>query len=97
MSRSRSMTPFKLPAAIAVLFSAMLMALPLPVYGQQEVDPTWYNPWPAANTAMVHSRPQVAIRRDQPVRPVSTVQVTRKLRGKRPSTQSAVVMAHFTK
>ena len=37
------------------------------LYGQQEVDPTWYNPWPAQNkvTAQV-VRPQVARRKNQP-------------------------------
>jgi hypothetical protein len=31
------------------------------LYGQQEVDPTWYNPWAAQNRTTTHSpRPQVA-------------------------------------
>jgi hypothetical protein len=36
----------------ATLFG--LLALPMlamSAYGQQEVDPTWYNPWPAAGKA----------------------------------------------
>jgi len=32
-------------AMIATLFCAMLIAFLVPAYGQQEVDPTWYNPW----------------------------------------------------
>jgi hypothetical protein len=33
----------------ATLLGAMaLPMLMVPAYGQQEIDPTWYDPWPAA-------------------------------------------------
>lgn len=38
----------------ATLLAAMIMpALGLPVYAQQEVDPTWYESWPAQTRIVV--------------------------------------------
>lgn len=47
------MTHSRLVAMKAALFAVMALPILLaPVFGQQEVDPTWYNPWPdAAKTA----------------------------------------------
>jgi hypothetical protein len=33
---------------------AMLLVLLVPAYSQQEVDPTWYDPWTTASKATVH-------------------------------------------
>lgn len=33
----------------ALLATLALPILTVPAFGQQEVDPTWYNPWPNAN------------------------------------------------
>ncbi len=54
MNASRGMRPCKVMALIALLFGAMITLL-LPAYGQQEVNPTWYDPWAAPNTRVVHS------------------------------------------
>ena len=35
----------------ALLATLALPTLTVPAFGQQEVDPTWYNPWPANKTA----------------------------------------------
>jgi len=40
-------------ASMAMLFGAIFTILLLPAYGQQEVDPTWYDPWAAPNVAVV--------------------------------------------
>ena len=98
MNRS-GMRACRVLAFIAMLFGVMVTTLPLPAYGQQEVDPSWYNPWPATNTAVVHSsQPQAAIRRHQPVvRRVSTTQGARKLNAKQPTTQTAAVMTRLAK
>ena len=47
---------------VIVLKAAWLgaMALPMllvPAYGQQEIDPTWYDPWPAATKTTAQPRP----------------------------------------
>jgi hypothetical protein len=42
---------------VMTLVSVFLFGTSL--YGQQEVDPTWYNPWPNKTTAP-SARPQVA-------------------------------------
>jgi hypothetical protein len=42
----------------AILLGAIFTILLLPAYGQQEVDPTWYDPSPVA--AVVHSAQPVA-------------------------------------
>lgn len=34
-------------AGMVVLWGAIAMSMTLPAYGQQDVDPTWYNPWPS--------------------------------------------------
>jgi hypothetical protein len=84
MNRSRGMRRW---ASTAALFGAMAMAFLLPAYGQQEVNPTWYNPWPAPNTAVAHSaQPQVASHRRQPaLKRASTAQGAQKSHGKQPT------------
>jgi len=42
----------------AILFGAVVMSIP--AFGQQEVDPSWYDPAPPA-TAAAHSSQQQAI------------------------------------
>jgi len=85
MNGSKGIRPRRILALIAMLFGALL----LPAYGQQEVDPTWYNPWAASNTTVVHSsQPRVAMHRHQrTVKAVSSGPVVGKVRGKRPATQ----------
>ena len=44
-------------ASIAMLFGAIFTILLLPAYGQQEVDPAWYDPWAAPSTAVAVAHP----------------------------------------
>jgi hypothetical protein len=83
MNGSRNIRPCRFLALIAMLFGVLL----LPAYGQQEVDPTWYNPWAAPTPAVgSSSQPRAAIRRQQrTVKPVSSARGTGKARGKRPT------------
>jgi len=54
-------------ASMAMLLGAIFTILLLPAYGQQEVDPTWYDPWAAPNTAVVPpSQPPAAVHSSQP-------------------------------
>lgn len=89
MNESRDLSPFKILALIAIPFGAMVTTVSLPAYSQQEVDPTWYDPWAARNTVVLHSsQPQVAIHRHQRmVKSVSSARSARKVRGKRPTSQ----------
>jgi hypothetical protein len=59
-------------ASMAMLFGAIFTIFLLPAYGQQEVDPTWYDPWAAAPiAAVVHpAQPPAAVHLSQS--PVST-------------------------
>lgn len=70
MNGSRSISSRRVLAFSAVLFGAMLATLPLPAYGQQDVDPTWYDPYPAAHAvlkpAVVQSSQPVALHQHQP-------------------------------
>ena len=77
---------------VATLFTAMVTTLPLPAYGQQEVDPTWYNPWAAPTTAVAHSpQSQAAAHRHQPApRRVSTSQGAQKSRVKHYPTEAVL-------
>jgi hypothetical protein len=85
----------RVPAFIAMLFGAIFTILLLPAYGQQEVDPTWYDPWAAPNTVVVHpSQPSAVVHSSQPpvasdrhqqtVRSVSLTPDAGKFRGKDP-------------
>jgi hypothetical protein len=89
MKGSRSIRPCRVPTFIAMLCGAIFTILLLPAFGQQEVDPTWYDPWAAPNTVVVHSsQPQVAINRPQPkIRSVSSTRVAGKVRVKRSTTR----------
>lgn len=71
-------------AWMAMLFGVMVTTL-LPAYGQQEVNPTWYDPW-AGPTAVHSSQPRVAMHRHhRTVRSVSPARVAGKVHGKRPT------------
>jgi hypothetical protein len=89
MNGSRGFRPCRVLVLTATLFAAMVTTLPLPAYGQQEVDPTWYNPWAAPNAVAVHpAQPPVTIhRRAAVVKPVSSVRAVGKSREKRTATR----------
>jgi len=80
MNQSRDISPFRFLTMIAVLFGAMV----LPAFGQQEVDPTWYDPWAPPSPAVVQSaKPAATVHRQQPrVKRVSSVR-TAKVHAKR--------------
>ena len=82
MNRSKSSGRCRRLAMMATLFGAMLTAFLVPAYGQQEVDPTWYNPW-VPPAAVVQSAPQPSVHHRHPraVKPLSS-QTAAKFRGK---------------
>ncbi len=62
MNRSQDIRSRRILAFMAVLFGAILTTMVLPAYGQQDVDPTWYDPYavntppnPAPHTVAIHS------------------------------------------
>ena len=89
---SKAIGRCRVPAFMAMLLGAIFTILLLPAYGQQEVDPTWYDPWPAPNTAavppaqppaVVHSaQPVAAHRHQQTVRSMSPAPDTEKFRAR---------------
>jgi hypothetical protein len=85
MNGSRNIRPRRFLVLIAMLFGVLL----LPAYGQQEVDPTWYNPWAAPTPAVAHSSQSRAAMHRHPrtVKPVSSARVAGKVGGKRPTTR----------
>jgi hypothetical protein len=65
---SKAISASGVPAYFAALLGAIFTILLLPAYGQQEVDPTWYDPWPAPNSAAVHpSQPPAVVHSAQPL------------------------------
>jgi hypothetical protein len=88
MNRSKDFRPRSVLAWVALLFAVMITTL-LPAYGQQEVNPTWFDPWPGPNTVVAHSsQPRAAIRRHQrTVKSVSAAPGAGKLRAKRATTR----------
>jgi len=89
MKRTRVISRWQMAGALSAIVVALLM-IPL-AQGQQDVDPTWYDPY-AVHTAPIaaphalaaHSyQPPVEIREHQPVlTSVSLVQGTAKFRAK---------------
>ena len=77
-------------AWVAIAFVVMVTTL-LPACGQQEVNPTWYDPWPGPNTVVAHSSElRAAMHRDErTVRSVSPAPGAGKLRRERATTQSS--------
>jgi hypothetical protein len=68
-------------ASLAILVAALFTILLLPAYAQQDVAPSWYDPWaspkvlvahPAQAPAVVHSAPPLASHRLQPAEKVLT-------------------------
>jgi hypothetical protein len=58
-------------ASSAMLLGSILTILLLPAYGQQEVDPTWYDPWAAPHAAVAYpSQPPAVVHASQS--PVAT-------------------------
>lgn len=56
----KSMQSFKRLAWLTVLSGAMVTTLSLSAFGQQEVDPTWFDPW-APTAAAVHHDQQAVV------------------------------------
>ncbi|MGO9542810.1 MAG: hypothetical protein ACLPN2_19685 [Terriglobales bacterium] len=54
MNGSKNIRSGKRLAWMAVLSGAMVMTFSLAAFGQQEVDPTWYDPW-MPNTTVIQS------------------------------------------
>jgi hypothetical protein len=74
MNGSQNIKRRRVPAFMAMLFGALFVML-LPVYGQQEIDPTWYDPWVAPNALAGHSsQPQASgAEHHAKVKPASSV------------------------
>jgi len=91
MNRSRDIRSRRILAFMAMLFGAIVTTMLVPAYGQQEVDPTWYDPYPAntptnsaPHTVAVHSsQAPVAIHQHQtPLTSPSLSQGSEKVRTK---------------
>jgi hypothetical protein len=55
-------TPMKTNRLLVVMTFMSVLFLGTSLYAQQESDPTWYDPWPAADKVNAHiSQPQAAI------------------------------------
>jgi hypothetical protein len=65
--KESSFKRFRIVALAVSLFGAMIAAGLLPAYGQQEVDPTWHDPWAADHVVLAHHPPkaQASIHRHQ--------------------------------
>ncbi len=68
--RSKAILRSRILASAAIMLGAIFTVLLVPAYGQQEVDPTWYDPMPNTATAqpaqaaaVVHA-PQVTVSHD---------------------------------
>jgi len=80
MNGSNGIGRCKALASLAILMGAFFTILLLPAYAQQDVAPSWYDPWaapkvsvahPAQAPAVVHSAPPLATYRLQTAEKVS--------------------------
>ena len=58
---SKGIGRYRVVTSMAMLFGAIFTILLLPAYGQQEVDPAWYDPSATPNTAVVHPSQPAAV------------------------------------
>jgi len=64
MNGSKSIGRCRVLASMAMLFGAMFTILLVPAYGQQDVNPDWYDPAP--NVAVIHpAQPAAAAQSSQ--------------------------------
>ncbi len=107
MKPSKSVNSRRVLAFMAVVLGAMLTTMLLPAYAQQEIDPTWYDPYavhdvvakaaPSTTPAAmaVHS-PQPAVvfhRHPAAVKTVSSAQGAGRLHEKQPAAQPRIADA----
>ena len=80
-SSPNSSRPRKPLVFIAMSFAMMFGTFLLPAYGQQEMDPTWYDPWAPATAQTAHSaQPQAARSQHQEqakLKPASTTRTAK--------------------
>jgi len=84
-TRSKAILRSRILASTAMLFGAIFTVLLVPAYGQQEVDPTWYDPTPntaiAQPAAVTHaSQPPVTINRKLAVKSAPSASKAAKIR-----------------
>jgi hypothetical protein len=72
MNGSRNIRSCKRLAWIAVLSGAMVTSFSLSAFGQQEVDPTWFDPWAAPTAAAVHPAQKAAVQHHANLKTVSS-------------------------
>jgi hypothetical protein len=82
MNGSKAMKPRRALAMMAMLFGTILMTM-LPAFGQQEVDPTYYDPWGTPKAEAVKaSKPRAATKQQAKAKSASTTRVVSKVRVK---------------
>jgi len=98
--RSKAIPRSSMLASTAILFGAIFTVLLVPAYGQQEVDPAWYDPTPdtamtqpAQAAAAVHSSQPAATVHARPatIQSASRTPAAAKARAKTSSSTKAVV------
>lgn len=88
MNGAKGTKPYRILAISATLFGVMVTTWLLPAYGQQEVDPTWYNPWPEPRVVVHSSQPRGAIHQHQPtIGSVSSSRPVGKFRERQPASR----------
>jgi hypothetical protein len=87
MNGKNSFGSCKKVAWIAVLSGAMVTTFSLAAFGQQEVDPTWYDPW-APKTAEVHPAQSAVVQHHAKTKQASSSKRVAKASGKRSANQA---------
>lgn len=91
MTQSKSSSPRKNLALVAMSFAIMLGTFMVPAYGQ-ECDPSWFNPWAQSTAESTHASQAKAVKSQHSPDVHSTVQAKAKSASPA-SAQSAKVRA----
>lgn len=92
MNGSKAIGKCRVLASLATVVGAIFTILLLPAYGQQEVAPTWYDPWAAPQAAVIHSaQPPAAVHASKP--PAAARRYRQTVRSLSPAPQAAKLRA----
>ena len=99
MNTSKAIEPSRVSVSVVTLVGWIITALLLPAYGQQEVDPTIFDPWviPQSSVVVHSSPPRVALPGHQrTMGPVLSTRLQRNSAGNDPRRAAKTIVTILT-
>ena len=83
------MNNLKSNARKSIILAAMILGAVVTAFAQQEVDPTWFDPWaPPASTVAAQAKPKVVTHKNRAKASAASTQKTARVRTKHTMTQA---------